>query len=80
LETLLVAWSLVLIQRIGNGKVSFFIIESRMLSDANCKKRSAVLESGGLGCLIVFGIFNRITFPAFLVIPGLQLIPHFIRK
>lgn len=29
---------------------------------------------------MVFGIFNRITFPAFLLIPGLRLVPHFIKK
>jgi len=28
----------------------------------------------------VLGVFNRITFPAFLLIPGLQLLPHFFRK
>lgn len=30
-----------------------------------------------LGALAVFGVFNRITFPAFLLIPGLRLLPHF---
>lgn len=30
--------------------------------------------------MVVLGVFNRITFPAFLLIPGLQLIPHFIQK
>ncbi|KAI9817285.1 MAG: alpha 1,2 mannosyltransferase [Thelocarpon impressellum] len=63
IETLLVAWSLVLIQRI--------------LAD---KQRSSLLASGILGFLATFGIFNRITFPAFLLIPGVRLIPHFARK
>lgn len=30
--------------------------------------------------MVVFGFFNRITFPAFLLIPGLRLIPYFWRK
>lgn len=63
IETLAVAWSLVLIQR---------IIEN--------KQRSSIFASAILAFVIVFGIFNRITFPAFLLIPCLQLIPHFIRK
>ncbi|KAI9837530.1 MAG: hypothetical protein M1819_007181 [Sarea resinae] len=61
-ETLLVAWSLVLIQRIVD------------------EKRDSLLSSAVLSFLVVFGIFNRITFPAFIIIPGLRLIPHFYRK
>ena len=38
------------------------------------------MASSLLGTLIVFGTFNRITFPAFLVAPCLLLIPHFLRK
>ncbi|KIW97363.1 uncharacterized protein Z519_02755 [Cladophialophora bantiana CBS 173.52] len=60
IETLLVLWSLVMIERI--------------LRD---KKRSAIASSAVLGFLLVFGIFNRITFPAFVVIPGMHLLPHF---
>lgn len=30
-----------------------------------------------LGIMVVFGFFNRITFPAFLLIPGLRLIPYY---
>lgn len=63
IETLAVAWSLVLIQRI-----------------AEAKKHSSVIPCGILAFVVVFGIFNRITFPAFLFIPGLRLLPHFIRK
>lgn len=33
-----------------------------------------------LGTVAVFGLFNRITFPAFLLIPSLRLIPHFLTK
>ncbi|TQS32013.1 hypothetical protein Golomagni_07687, partial [Golovinomyces magnicellulatus] len=63
IETLVVAWSLVLIQRI-----------------ADAKQQSTILSSSVLGFIAVFGLFNRITFPAFLLIPGLRLIPHFLNK
>lgn len=33
-----------------------------------------------LSFLVVLGVFNRITFPAYLLVPGLQLFPHFRRK
>lgn len=32
-----------------------------------------------LGAMIVFGVFNRITFPAFLLVPMTSLIPHFYK-
>ncbi|KAF2488625.1 hypothetical protein BU16DRAFT_223957 [Lophium mytilinum] len=63
LETLLVAWSLVLIGRIVEDK-----------------KHSGVFASSMLGFLAVVGVFNRITFPAFLLVPALSLLPHFRRK
>ncbi|KAI1002489.1 GPI mannosyltransferase 4 [Podosphaera aphanis] len=63
IETLVVAWSLVLIQKILENK-----------------KRSSSITAAILGLIVVFGTFNRITFPAFLFIPGLQLIPHFIKR
>ncbi|EXJ87624.1 hypothetical protein A1O3_04585 [Capronia epimyces CBS 606.96] len=59
-ETLLVLWSLIVIERIVGEN-----------------KRSAIASSIVLGFLLVFGTFNRITFPAFVVIPGIQLLPHF---
>ncbi|KAG9229710.1 Alg9-like mannosyltransferase [Amylocarpus encephaloides] len=62
IETLAVAWSLALIQR---------IVES---------KRTQIFATAMLSFVVVFGIFNRITFPAFLLIPGLRLIPHFLKK
>jgi phosphatidylinositol glycan class Z len=65
LETLLVLWSLVLIQRITDDKV---------------QKRSGILASSILGFMVVVGIFNRITFPAFLLLPATTLLPHFQRK
>ncbi|KAH6896989.1 Alg9-like mannosyltransferase family-domain-containing protein [Thelonectria olida] len=62
-ETLVVAWSLVLIQRL-----------------VDARQRSCVLSSTILGMVGVFGVFNRITFPAFLFIPGLRLIPVFWKR
>ncbi|KAI9888955.1 MAG: alpha 1,2 mannosyltransferase [Vezdaea aestivalis] len=63
IETLLVAWSLVMIRWITADQ-----------------DRSSALTSAILGMLGVFGVFNRITFPAFVILPGLNLIPHFIRN
>ncbi|KAL4800937.1 Alg9-like mannosyltransferase family-domain-containing protein [Aspergillus venezuelensis] len=63
LETLLVAWGLVLIHRITSNK-----------------RHSSLFSFAVLSFIFVAGVFNRITFPAFLVIPGLQLLPHFWRK
>ncbi|KAJ6446352.1 GPI mannosyltransferase 4 [Purpureocillium lavendulum] len=63
IETLVVAWSLVLIQRIADDQ-----------------QQSSLMASTVLGIVAVFGVFNRITFPAFLLIPGLRLIPHFLKK
>ncbi|MCJ1247286.1 alpha 1,2 mannosyltransferase [Trapelia coarctata] len=41
---------------------------------------SAIVPSVILGFLLVFGLFNRITFPAFILVPSLYLLPHFVRK
>ncbi|KAL8997481.1 MAG: hypothetical protein Q9169_003261 [Polycauliona sp. 2 TL-2023] len=62
-ETLVVLWSIVMIQRILDHK-----------------HRSSLLSSGLLGSLVAFGIFNRITVPAFLLPPALYLVPHLMRK
>ncbi|CAK7265811.1 alpha 1,2 mannosyltransferase [Sporothrix epigloea] len=63
-ETLLVAWSLVLIDRITDGR----------------QGRASLLAPTVLGIVLVFGIFNRITFPAFLLVPGIRLIPYFLNR
>ena len=63
IETLVVAWCLVLIERIVDGP-----------------QRSSFLASSVLGVFAVFGVFNRITFPAFLLIPGLRLLPYYTKK
>ena len=44
------------------------------------QEHSSLLASSLLGSLAVFGTFNRITFPAFLLLPGLSLAPNFMRK
>ncbi|KOS41876.1 hypothetical protein ACN38_g7275 [Penicillium nordicum] len=63
LETLLVAWGLVLIRRIVENK-----------------RHSSYFSHAVLAFIAVVGVFNRITFPAFLLFPGLQLLPQFKRK
>ena len=79
-ETLLVLWSLVLIQRILENKVKIERPSSNTSYTYILQQHSSLFASALLGILLVFGIFNRITFPAFLLIPGFYLIPHFIRK
>lgn len=88
-ETLVVAWSLVLIQRIVDTRVrhlSFEAIHSASIhlgdkfTNRVLQQQSSLLSSTVLGIVAVFGVFNRTTFPAFLLIPGLRLIPHFWNK
>ncbi len=64
IETLVVLWSLVMIQRLIENKA----------------KKESLLSPSILGALLVFGSFNRITFPAFLFLPGLFLIPHLLER
>ncbi|KAK6502565.1 alpha 1,2 mannosyltransferase [Arthrobotrys conoides] len=45
------------------------IVEAKAPSIRNCVV---------LGLFTVFGTFNRITFPAFLILPGLSLLKHFL--
>ncbi|KAJ5466703.1 GPI mannosyltransferase 4 [Penicillium diatomitis] len=63
LETLLVAWGLVLIRRLLENK-----------------QRSSWFSYAVFSFITVAGVFNRITFPAFLLVPGVQLLPYFKRK
>ncbi|GAB7347901.1 hypothetical protein MBLNU459_g5424t1 [Dothideomycetes sp. NU459] len=44
------------------------------------KKSSQALACAILAFLVVLGTFNRITFPAFLLMPFLYLLPHFRQK
>lgn len=80
IETLLVAWSLVLIERIVREKVGFGTCFPILTMTKYLQNRSSVLSCGILSFIIVFGVFNRITFPAFILIPGLQLLPHFLSR
>lgn len=43
----------------------------------NYQHQTPLLAPSVLGFLVVFGFFNRITFPAFLLVPGLRLIPYY---
>lgn len=83
-ETLIVLWSLVLMQRIAGDSSQ---TRASSPSDekpglrSNAVPRSLYVTSGLiLGFLVVFGFFNRITFPAFLLIPGMQLLPHLLNR
>jgi len=80
IETILVAWSLVLIQRIVDDKVGLRFSRHGLSLLTHPQQRTSPFASGLLAILVVFGSFNRITFPAFLIIPALRLIPHFAKK
>lgn len=81
-ETLLVLWCLVLMQRIAGGshRPTSPVEEKPGLSSAAVPRQLFVTSGLALGFLLVFGVFNRITFPAFLLIPGMQLLPHLRNK
>jgi phosphatidylinositol glycan class Z len=34
----------------------------------------------GLAFMCVLGVFNRITFPAFIIVPAIQLVPHLFKR
>lgn len=83
LETLLVAWGLVLIRRIVENKVRS--VQDREYgedgsTDWGLQQRSSFFSCAVLSFIAVAGVFNRITFPAFLLFPGLQLLPYFQKK
>jgi GPI mannosyltransferase 4 len=83
IETLVVLWSLVAIERILRENVSRKMRAGVSWGHAlilHFQKRSAVASGAVLGFLLVFGTYNRITFPAFVVIPGIKLLPHFLNR
>lgn len=41
---------------------------------------TAWLAAALLGFTAVFGVFTRITFPAFLLAPGCRLVPRFVQR
>ena len=53
------------------------VLMKRMKADA---AHTQVRLCTVLGFLGVLGVFNRITFPAFLIVPALELIPHLLNK
>jgi phosphatidylinositol glycan class Z len=83
-ETLVVAWSLVLIQRIVDTKVRprLHYPESpwALWLTKMPQQQTSLLSAAVLGVVGVFGLFNRITFPSFLLIPSLRLVPHFWKQ
>lgn len=62
IETILLFWCLVIIHELKKAETDLFLRHFDMAL---------------LGFMIAFGVFNRITFPAFLILPGLALIQHF---
>lgn len=85
IETLVVAWSLVLIERTVAVPVNTVQntpwksgMGGRWLTES--QQHTPLLAPLFLGIIVVFGFFNRITFPAFLLIPGLRLIPYYWRS
>ncbi|KAK5086223.1 alpha 1,2 mannosyltransferase [Exophiala xenobiotica] len=81
-ETLLVLWCLVLMQRIaGPNSLPSSPVDEKPVLENRAVPRSLFVTSGlALGFLMVWGVFNRITFPAFLLIPGMQLLPHLLNR
>lgn len=75
-ETLIVLWCLVLINRIKEDKVSRIASTTIRTVLTSVQSHTRVLPSALLAFLCVLGTFNRITFPPFVLIPLLQLIPH----
>ncbi|KAL1302517.1 hypothetical protein AAFC00_002904 [Neodothiora populina] len=53
------------------------VLIGRIVED---KQTSQFLASAILAFLVVLGVFNRITFPAFIVVPLMRLLPHFFSK
>lgn len=54
--------------------------EGSPLTNIPTQNHSSALACSILSFIGIIGIFNRITFPAFIVIAALQLVPHFFRK
>jgi len=65
----------------SNSVETIAVLWSLVLMDRISKSKSWVfLSPAALGLTIVFGVFNRITFPAFLILPAYRLVPHFLRS
>jgi len=82
IETLVVLWTLVLIQRI----IDMFN-ETEVFPHIHAPPHALMLQQRTqsftcmvLAFLITLGTFNRITFPVYILFPLLKLLPHFWRK
>ncbi|KAL7937702.1 glycosyltransferase family 22 protein [Trichoderma chlorosporum] len=64
----------------SNSIETLAVLWSLVLIERIMDPLSSILSSVVLGMVVVFGIFNRVTFPAFLLLPGLRLIPHFLKN
>jgi len=62
------------------GNIRRFTWDEHADEDGEMQQRSSFLASTVLGIMAVFGVFNRITFPAFVLIPGLRLVPYYWKK
>ncbi|PYI27635.1 hypothetical protein BP00DRAFT_15656 [Aspergillus indologenus CBS 114.80] len=47
---------------------------------AENKRHSSLFSCAVLSLIAIIGVFNRITFPAFVLVPGLYLLPHLWRR
>ena len=79
IETLAVLWSLVMIQR-DTRHMGESGREDTVLWDSLRQHRPSLLSSAILGFIVAFGLFNRITFPAFVLAPLMYLLPQFLRR
>ncbi|KAM0486008.1 hypothetical protein ACHAPX_000707 [Trichoderma viride] len=64
----------------SNSVETLTVLWSLVLIKRITAPHSSILSSIVLGVVVVFGFFNRVTFPAFLILPGLWLLPHFLHK
>ncbi len=77
-ETLLLLWCLVLTERVvrnsvrSRQSVSWFRLTEH--------QRAGTFTHVILAFLIVLGLFNRITFPAFLLVSAARLLLHFLQR
>lgn len=65
IETIVLMWCLVIIHEFKYSKISVI---------------GKHFDSALLAILITFGIFNRVTFPAFLVLPSIYLLEFFVKN
>ncbi|KAL9055961.1 MAG: hypothetical protein Q9162_003257 [Coniocarpon cinnabarinum] len=81
-ETLVVLWSLVLIQRLReHHKAERSRLPQRRLRAYSIQvTRPSLYNPAILAILLVYGTFNRITFPAFVFIPFLSVIPAILER